>query len=309
MGYDDVERAVWIADSGFRPFGYWVSFDQAASLIPPKGYCFAAAAGVVATPAPSSPAPVSITDWYALAVIAEGRRRGITARGITIALATCLVESNMVMYANAKVPESLSIPHEAVGSDGYSVGLFQQQVVWGNGAWWWSDAKTCMDPTLSAGMFFERLAKLPYNDTARSPGSFAQQVQQSAFPTRYDEHWLAAQALYVRLSTTADPIEELIMSDTKLESVSIYAAPGEGAIYTPAQLLQSIDGMRHQATVEDRARLGDVDDVQRVARTAAGLGKFRDAATVAHAAKVLAEIEAANPEYLQTYLASKGIPA
>lgn len=43
MGYDDTpgERALWIADSGFKPFNYWISFDQAATLIPPKGYCYA----------------------------------------------------------------------------------------------------------------------------------------------------------------------------------------------------------------------------------------------------------------------------
>ncbi|AXQ53050.1 lysin A [Mycobacterium phage Rando14] len=45
MGYDDaapgVGRAVWIADSGFQPQGYWISFDQCASLIPPKGYAYA----------------------------------------------------------------------------------------------------------------------------------------------------------------------------------------------------------------------------------------------------------------------------
>ncbi|ALA48119.1 endolysin [Mycobacterium phage Phlei] len=43
MGYDDTPgaRALWIADSGFRPFNYWISFDQAATLIPPKGYCYA----------------------------------------------------------------------------------------------------------------------------------------------------------------------------------------------------------------------------------------------------------------------------
>lgn len=35
-------RHVWIADSGFSPYGYWISLDQLASLIPPKGYCFAA---------------------------------------------------------------------------------------------------------------------------------------------------------------------------------------------------------------------------------------------------------------------------
>lgn len=43
MGYDDdpAGRAVWIADSGFQPQGYWVSFDQCATLIPPKGYAYA----------------------------------------------------------------------------------------------------------------------------------------------------------------------------------------------------------------------------------------------------------------------------
>jgi lysozyme family protein len=46
MGYDDTPgaRAVWIADSGFRPFGYWCGFDQVATLIPPKGYTYADAA-------------------------------------------------------------------------------------------------------------------------------------------------------------------------------------------------------------------------------------------------------------------------
>ncbi|MFT4296617.1 MAG: C39 family peptidase [Micropruina sp.] len=55
MGYDDTARAVWVADSGFRPFGYWVSFDQLATLIPPKGYCYAN----VNAPAAPSPAPTA----------------------------------------------------------------------------------------------------------------------------------------------------------------------------------------------------------------------------------------------------------
>lgn len=42
MGYsDDGGRYVWIADSGFRPFGYWITLDQLATLIPPKGYAYA----------------------------------------------------------------------------------------------------------------------------------------------------------------------------------------------------------------------------------------------------------------------------
>jgi hypothetical protein len=43
VGYDDnpAQRAVYIADSGFQPFGYWMSFDQCATLIPPKAACYA----------------------------------------------------------------------------------------------------------------------------------------------------------------------------------------------------------------------------------------------------------------------------
>lgn len=52
MGYDDdpALRAVWIADSGFQPQGYWISFEQFASLVGGKGYA--------AAPGPSAPAPV-----------------------------------------------------------------------------------------------------------------------------------------------------------------------------------------------------------------------------------------------------------
>ena len=67
MGYDDdpVLRAVWIADPGFRPFGYWISLDQCASLIAPKGYTYSTAAPVVPAPAPSpapEPAPAEPQD-------------------------------------------------------------------------------------------------------------------------------------------------------------------------------------------------------------------------------------------------------
>ena len=133
---------------------------------------------------------------YVRAVVAEGRRLGISERGLIIGLATVLVECDLIMYANAKVPESLKLPHERIGADGFSVGLFQQQVVWGKGAWWWGDAATCMDPTSSARLFFQRLAKLNYNDTSKSAGSFAQVVQGSAYPDRYDKRITEASTLY-----------------------------------------------------------------------------------------------------------------
>jgi predicted chitinase len=55
-GYDDnpSQRAVWIADSGFQPFGYWISFDQCATLIPPKAACYANLPHAVTAPPPAT---------------------------------------------------------------------------------------------------------------------------------------------------------------------------------------------------------------------------------------------------------------
>jgi putative chitinase len=45
VGYDDTApRSVKLADPGFRPFQAWISFDQCATLVPPKGYIYANAA-------------------------------------------------------------------------------------------------------------------------------------------------------------------------------------------------------------------------------------------------------------------------
>lgn len=140
-------------------------------------------------------------DEYAREVLRAGRDLNITPRGIVIGFATVSVECDWIMYANAKVPESLNLPHEKVGSDGKSVGLFQQQVIWGNGAWWWGDAADCMDPYRSARMFFTALARFDYSGTAHTPGWYAQQVQKSAFPERYDQRMSQAEQLYYRIAT------------------------------------------------------------------------------------------------------------
>lgn len=304
MGYDDESRALWIADSGFRPFGYWIGFDQAASLIPPKGYCYAAAGVSAPAPAPVPPKAPALTtaDRYALAIIAEGKRRGITRRGIEIALSTALVESGLKMYANAKVPESLQLPHDAVGSDAYSVGLFQQQVVRGANGWWWGDAKTCMDPALSAGLFYERLVRFDYNSRERSPGWFAAEIQRPAaqYRDRYDQRMTEAQSIYNRLAKQADPIEELLMM--RVPSMSIYADPDEPDVPV-ADMIAALDAHGpHEPHVEARARLGDPDAIRRLARTAAGKGKVRDQWTVAHAKAKLAEVP---EQFLTAYLGAQ----
>lgn len=254
--------------------------------------------------APTTVPDLPRADRYALAIIAEGRRRAITPRGIVIALATALVESNLTIYANRSVPESLALPHDAIGSDAYSVGIFQQQVRQGvGGAWWWGDAQTCMDPTSSAGLFYARLATRPYTAavTDTAAGAIAQQIQQSAYPDRYAARMPDAQRLYDRLATTPAPDD--LEDAVTLESISLYATPGETR-YTLSQMVQSIDGMTHRALVESAARYGDLDAIARIARVAAGAGKYRDPSAIRHATAILAEIEAQHPEYLQTYLAT-----
>ena len=145
-------------------------------------------------------------DDYAKAIIAEGQRRGISARGITIAIATAIVESSLRMYANKADPGSMLLPHDAVGSDANSVGLFQQR-----DPWWVSSTTSdlhgvnCrMDAACSAGMFYDKLETMDYDNTANSPGSYAQRVQQSAFPDRYDQHMGEAVTYYGRLAPVAD---------------------------------------------------------------------------------------------------------
>jgi hypothetical protein len=144
--------------------------------------------------------PIWSSDDIARIIISVGQSMGISPRGIVIGLATGLVESNLTVYANAKVPGSLDLPHDAVGSDGFSVGAQQQQVVLTDNGYWWGPVEVCQDPTSSTKLFFTRLARLDYNNTANSPGSYAQAVQGSAFPDRYDQRMGDAQALYDSLS-------------------------------------------------------------------------------------------------------------
>lgn len=58
MGYaidDDGSRHLWIADPGFRPFGYWCSLRQVATLIVPHSYATATTAKPAAVAPPPKP--------------------------------------------------------------------------------------------------------------------------------------------------------------------------------------------------------------------------------------------------------------
>jgi len=214
-------------------------------------------------------APVSKSDQYAQAIIREGQRRGVTPRGIQIALATALVESNMRMYANSSVPESLNLPHDAVGSDHDSVGLFQQRCPM------WGPANVLMDPTQSAGLFYDHLERLDYNDPDETPGYWAQAVQRSAFPDRYDQRFGDAVALYDRLSnvTQEDDFMSALSDAEQREMLDLLRQQsgyrrvsrsplrhvGEGPTETATGFELNVDGSVHTLLVQSLARLGDPD--------------------------------------------------
>ena len=92
----------------------------------------------------------------------------------------------------------------------------------------------------------------------------------------------------------------------EVESWSIYADPGEPKIPV-YEMIQALDAHGpHEEYVEKQARAGDPDAIRRVARTAAGLGKYGTApGPVSQALAVLADIEATNPAVLQTFLATQ----
>lgn len=109
-------------------------------------------------------------------------------RATDIAFATVQVESRFQMYANANNPASLQIPHDAVGSDHGSVGLFQQQVGGAkNSTANWGTTAQCMDVGYSTRNFVQNLLKKRNGAwLTMSNGAAAQMVQGSAFPDRYE---------------------------------------------------------------------------------------------------------------------------
>lgn len=142
------------------------------------------------------------------AVIDEGRRRNLPPRAVVIALAVANQESGFKNYANDGVggdlsidqigiDQSLELPHEAVGTDHGSIGIFQQQ-------WpWWGTMPDLMNPTRSAGKFYDALLQVA--GWERLPLTVAaQRVQRSAYPDAYaDDEGLARQLLGGEGSATA----------------------------------------------------------------------------------------------------------
>lgn len=144
-------------------------------------------------------------------IIAVGRERGVPAKGIVIALATALQESRLRIYANdglggdlapdqQGIQASLNLPHDALGTDHGSLGIFQQQ-------WpWWGSMQQLMDPATSAGLFYVALSRVPGWETLPVTVA-AQAVQHSAYPDAYADDEPLAHRLLAQLAGTTVPVE------------------------------------------------------------------------------------------------------
>lgn len=108
-------------------------------------------------------------------VVRQGKAKGMSDADIESAVAVMLAESDGKNYANSNVAGSTDRPHDAVGSDGKSLGVMQQQ----SGMGWGSDDQL-MDPTYAIGKYYERLGEVPGREQM-SVAQRAQAVQRSAY--------------------------------------------------------------------------------------------------------------------------------
>ena len=123
------------------------------------------------------------TDW-ATKIVQRIKARGLPIEVAQIAITTVLDETGLQMYANSNNPESLALPHDAVGSDAGSVGLFQQQVGGAvNSTANWGTTAQCMDVIYSTDSFVNALLALSPPYTSLTQWDAAQAVQGSYDPT------------------------------------------------------------------------------------------------------------------------------
>lgn len=134
-------------------------------------------------------------------IIGIAKTENLGQAGAIIGLMVGEDESHFKIYANSNVPTSLTIPHQAVGSDHASVGVFQQQIGYD-----WTTLRPdsadnqaavaqLMDPAYAAEAFFgspkganapPALSKGLQNQSGwqtMDPWVVAQAVQQSGDPT------------------------------------------------------------------------------------------------------------------------------
>ncbi|KAI0401871.1 peptidase M23B [Xylaria palmicola] len=97
-------------------------------------YCGSGSSGGGGSPGGSGsgsyPGLDAVQSRNAAAAIGEVRAEGLNRQACLAVISTALQESTLHIYANNVVPESLNYPHDLVGGDQDSIGMFQQRPQW-----------------------------------------------------------------------------------------------------------------------------------------------------------------------------------
>ncbi|MET8527181.1 M23 family metallopeptidase [Micromonospora sp. NPDC005172] len=160
----------------------------------------ASTTGCLPALAPGSAAQTELKDLaptalaHAQSIYTASVQIKLPARAAVIGIATALQESHLRNLANTNVPRSLTLPHDGVGADHDSVGLFQQRPLPPDGAGGWGTVQELMTPAISATKFFTKVRGIPGWETLPLT-VVAQRVQVSAFPDAYAQHEPLATAI------------------------------------------------------------------------------------------------------------------
>jgi LysM repeat protein len=118
---------------------------------------------------------------HAVAIVAACKEQGLPVRGAHVALETAMTESVLWMYANSHNQRSLQLPHDRVGHDHGSVGLFQQQVGGApDSTANWGTTDELMNVATSTKKFLDALGPLS-SWQMKTNWKACQDVQRSAF--------------------------------------------------------------------------------------------------------------------------------
>lgn len=159
--------------------------------------------------------PTQTQTQYARTIIGVAKTEGLGEKAWIVALAVAFQESGIKIYSNTKIPESFNYPYDAEGSDGNSVGIFQQQVGYNWAPAGPDEIRLLMDPAYSAEAFFGGASGNPsyLSKGLRNIDGWenmpitvaAQKVQGSAYPDAYAK-WEGPATDLARANADAPPV-------------------------------------------------------------------------------------------------------
>lgn len=171
----------------------------------------------------------------AATIVRVGQVMQMPRRAVVVALAVAHQESRFLNYANdgtgdldptqLAIGASLNHPHDAVGHDHGSLGVFQQQ-------WpWWGSIEELMDPATAARKFYQALRKVPGWE-AMSITAAGQAVQKSAYPDAYADDVALAETILSGADAAAPALMAPVTADS-LDRDCVETAAFTGRVVFP----------------------------------------------------------------------------